>query len=159
LLIVKPRYIESGDGGASPLIFTSHSSPFLHHTDVTISSMQETASHRDIRFRATKGDICDMEYFARPDVLLTCQPCDVPPFLYDTCPRVATPGRQPYAYDRTMAYRVVDHNANCDFVTFGSDELAELEAKKRTLFFPIEEGGLRKARPQLGWSNIVIPGW
>ena len=63
---------------------------------------------------------------------------------------------------KIFLYRVIDHNANTDIITYGSTNDGPARACQEILdigsfVLPEEEGGIRGSRPESGWSNIVIP--
>ena len=179
LLIYRPE-ISALD--TSELVF-SQSSVFSH-MDVAIKSTPETMEHRLIRTKQQRSShqhqhrhhsdhhksiynnlIPEFSHVPRPDITLTCQPCHLPKFLFSTCLRVSTPGRLPYCYDRSAAWRIEEHNlcTNKDgmlAIMYGYPELAHDCAKssRSTLTSTVHPGGILGTLPPLGWSNIIVPG-
>lgn len=154
--------------------------------DVAIKSTPETMEHRLIRTKQQRSShhhqhqhrhhsdhhksiynnlIPEFSHVPRPDITLTCQPCHLPKFLFSTCLRVSTPGRLPYCYDRSAAWRIEEHNlcTNKDgmlAIMYGYPELAHDCAKssRSTLTSTVHPGGILGTLPPLGWSNIIVPG-
>ena len=171
------------------LLFTGRTRSLSGHSDVRICSMKETMAHRLIRTRndaknKKKKDICDSKkggsllktedeedsesailpaiaFVEREPTVLTCQPVDLPPFLYGSCPSVAASCRIPYSYDRQAQYRASDHEAaGREIVTMGWEGAAlnkDEVNKSFTRVWAEEEGGLWAARPKHGFSNVLIP--
>lgn len=161
-LLIVPVAISAYNRRSSPvlssLVFTMPANSPVYHLDVTIKAMPETLEHRLIRSKGLSDKIApEITHVSRPDIVLKCMPCQLPSFLFDTCPKVAVGGRLSYTYDPASVYSNNDHN-NCSgvegklLVHYGSIRQPELN-----LFRPDIEGGLVATKPTRGWSNIIIP--
>ncbi len=159
-----------------PLIFTGMTKPLLGHVDVKLCSMPETTTHRLLRSRQRKTHpisgcdineyelVPEVDFVERLPVILRCEPCDFPLFLTAISgPKVCARGRQPYASDRAMAYRVGDHlrcggEEGLTTVLRGPEE-QDSGGFRSTVWFSLQEVcGLWGTRPRHGFSNIVVPG-
>ena len=105
----------------------------------------------------------EFPHIPHPPRILECQPTDIPPFLYYTCPRVQTRARDVYCSSRAAAWQAIHHqHCTCleglQTVWYGSPEAAVQYQAKSQHFHPAPVGGLVAATPRFGWSNIVVPG-
>jgi hypothetical protein len=174
LLIVQPAVSASEH---PDLVFTRFDSNCVYtHSDVIIKSMPETREHRVIRTKHRihhhlpdskylfHNLVEEIPYIPRDDVIRPCTPCHLPKFLLATCLRVATPGRLPYSYDRSAAWKIQDH-VSCSSrdgllsVQYGLPELAvDCRDSRTSLSNAFKAGGIFGSTPPLGWSNIIVPG-
>ena len=175
LLIVRPRI----SAVEAPGLVFSPDAVFCH-VDVVVRSTPETIEHRIIRTKHRSNHhrhhvdhhksiynnlVPEFVHVQRPEVVRRCQPSFLPKFLFSTCLRVATPGRLPYSYDRSAAWKLQDHllctnKEGMLSVKFGDPDLATECAKTQpsSLTSLTTPGGIFGTKPPLGWSNIIVPG-
>lgn len=156
------------------LIFTGHSTPFLAHRDLTISSMPETVSHRLIRSRLLPANCLlpgiedDGSMLTLPEhphvphrpIVRRCVPTPCPSFLHYLTPRATALPTQPYYHSRSAEYQVEDHlrvwvgpeSSSC-----GYEQLQHGRLTPELNYHPNPTGGLEASSPPHGWSGIVIP--
>ena len=171
-LLIKPLHttrFNSSEKLWSELVFTKYSNCIFGYHDVKLNYIPETVEHRSIRMK-NQIHSADREFahVPKPPIVLPCQPCDIPNFLYSMCPpKVATPGRLSYAFSPVSVQQNHDH-VHCseqkakDVIRFGSLRIAkdfcnnELNFRHNR-FFPLQFGGILGTKPTNGWSNIVVP--
>ena len=153
----------------SELAFTKHSNCIYGYHDVKLNYTPETVEHRSIRMKnQTHSEDREFAHLPKPPIILPCQPCDIPTFLYSMCPpKVATPGRLSYAYSPVSVQQNYDH-VQCsgkkgkDALKFGSLQIAKEfydnePSYRHCRLYPLEFGGILGTKPNHGWSNIVVP--
>ena len=171
-LLIRPLHttrFKGSDKMWSELAFTKYSNCIYGYHDVKLNYTPETVEHRPIRMKnQTHSADREFAHVPKPPIILSCQPCDIPNFLYSMCPpKVATPGRLSYAYSPVSVQQNYDHT-HCsgqkgrDIINFGSLQIAkefytnELNFRHNRLH-PLQFGGILGTKPTHGWSNIVVP--